>query len=148
MIELLTSLFRKAGYEYQEVGKIPVLKHRIYGDYWMIAESGCLDRQEEIYAGFAPARAETPDFAKNFSVLFLNRLDGENPLSKEACIRAENDEFYFRKYVLSFYNADLDGLFKMIDEYSGQNLASILMLTLLRIRQPIRPSRRTVSFDR
>lgn len=60
-------------------------------------------------------------------MLFLNRLDGENPLSKETCIRAENDEFYFKKYVLSFYNADLDGLFKMIDEYSGQNLASILM---------------------
>ena len=127
MIELLTSLFREAGYDYQVIGERPVLKHCQYGDYWMIAESGCLEKQEEIYAGFTQARAEAPDFAKNFSVLFLNRLDGDSPLTKETCIRAENDEFYFKKYVLSFNNADLDGLFKIIEKYQGQSLASILM---------------------
>lgn len=128
MIELLTTLFREAGYDYQVIGKRPVLKHGQYGDYWMIAEGGILDKQEEIYAGFAQTRAEAPDFAKNFSVLFLNRMDGEHPLTKETCIMAENDEFYFKKYVLSFYNEDLDGLFKMIGEHKGQRFATILML--------------------
>ena len=126
-IDFLTSLFRDAGYDYQLIGEQPVLKHCLYSDYWMIAESGCLGNQEEIYARLTQARVEAPDIAKNFSVLFLNRLDGESPLTMETCIKAENDEFYFKKYVLSFYNADLDGLFKMIEEYKGQSFASILM---------------------
>lgn len=118
--------FTKAQYELVKSERHLILKHREYGDFWVIheCESFDIDIQNEIYDSCKSSLSSYNDADKNTSLLVLLQVKTVDENLKKHIIEIENDPFYFKKYVLVYTLKDWEELKPLL---AGKELSDYLM---------------------
>lgn len=118
MKEILLQIFDHYGYE-----KITsheerlVLQHRCHSDYWIIADysENLMDDQPNIRDFILTQRPHDERIDKNLSMLVLMEKTEISEASNQLVISIEDNQDYFKKYVILYTPHDLNELREIID---------------------------------
>lgn len=116
----------KAGYGIIASDGNIIMKHREYGDFWIIHQ--CIDfeleEQNAIYESYRNIFVDYKDADKNTSLLIIINVELADDTLKKRIIDIENDPFLFKKYVLVYNENDWEELLKVI---AGKEVSKLIM---------------------
>lgn len=129
MIELINSEFAKAGYEALTNW---FWKHREFNDFWTICticgDYNIDELQEKVYNNLDSFRKTFPESEKSTSLLILQNLDDEAQRNYQKVIDAENNIYFFKKYVIQYTDNEWGAAHSLISQgFNG--LGELLMKT-------------------
>lgn len=126
IIDLIINEFQKAGYRIIAVNDDIFLKHKEYGDFWIIHYCYDFDlkEQEDIYNRSKETLPEYKEADKNTSLLIVMNTRQADDTLRKRIVDIENDPFLFKKYVLVYNDKELGNLQKVI---AGKEISKLIM---------------------
>lgn len=116
IIDLIINEFLKAGYGIIADNEDIFLKHKEYGDFWIIHYCYDFDLKEQ-YDIYNRSRETLPEYKeadKNTSLLIVINTEKADEALKKRIVDIENDPFLFKKYVLIYNDNDWKELLQVI----------------------------------
>lgn len=130
MIDLILKEFKCAGYEKLSISdnNLLVLKHKSKSDFWIIVNDFDLENQSDFYVKNQILFHTYKEAEKNTSLLILKVSEQINDSEKEWRIEVENNQFYFKKYVLYYSEEDKNSLLTILENNEVKQISSFLMI--------------------
>lgn len=111
MINYIHSIFKQ--FNYQNIGEeqdLIFMKHNLFHDYWILHTTTQFDLNSQLTIADKAQKAfeGIKEAEKNTTLLILWEVDKKDNSVLNRIIEIENDQFYFKKYVLLYSKNDWD----------------------------------------